>query len=82
MFGAAPVVSEPELQAKLREEIHKWLQAERLSDETAAQISQATAQKRKVEEHYKAQAEKTKAEALAADSAAKLQHEPEILQLK
>ena len=59
LFGAAPAASEPELQAKLREEHNKRIQAERLSDEAAAQISQAMAQKRKVEEHYKAQADKT-----------------------
>ena len=40
------------------------------------------AQKRKVEENYKAQAEKTTAEALAAASSAKLQHKQDILQLK
>ena len=82
MFGAAPVVLEQELQARIRAETHKREQAERLSDEAAAQLAQAGARKRKVEELYKAQAEKSKTEALAAAATAKLQHEQEILQLQ
>ena len=82
LFGAAPVVPEQGLQAKLREETDKIKQAESLSDESADQFAQATAQKRKVEEHYKAQAEKAKAEALAAAATAKHQHEQEILQMQ
>ena len=79
LFGAAPVVPEHRFQLKFREGTHTREQAERLSDESAAQLAQAGAQKRKVEELYKAQAEKAKAEALAVASTAKLQHEQEIL---
>ena len=49
LFGAAPVVPEHELQARIRAETHKREQAERFSDESAAQLAQAGAQKRKVE---------------------------------
>ena len=82
LLGAAPIVPEQELQARIRAETHKQEQAERFSDEAVAKLAQATNQKRKVEELYEAQVEKTKAEALAAAAAAKHQHEQEILQMQ
>ena len=55
--GAAALVPEQELQARIRAETKKRDQAERFSDEAAAKLAQATHQKRKAEELYKAQAE-------------------------
>ena len=62
-------------------EKHKREQAERVSDEAAAKVSQAEDKKRKVEEHYKADIEKGKADAAAAAAQDRKTHEAELASL-